>query len=38
MRSVDGREPGWRYRELAAPHLAGWTAPRAVADLLLEAV
>ena len=31
-------EPGWRYRELASPHLALCTAPRAVADLLLEAV
>ncbi|MGH9173718.1 MAG: alpha/beta fold hydrolase [Vicinamibacterales bacterium] len=31
-------EPTWRYRELAADHLAPWTAPRAVADLLLEVV
>jgi pimeloyl-ACP methyl ester carboxylesterase len=31
-------EPGWRYRELAASHLAGLTVPREVADLLLEAV
>jgi pimeloyl-ACP methyl ester carboxylesterase len=30
--------PAWRYRELAASHFAPWTAPRAVADLLLEAV
>jgi pimeloyl-ACP methyl ester carboxylesterase len=29
-------EPGWHYRELAASHFAPWTAPRAVADLLLE--
>lgn len=31
-------EPGWRYRELAASHLAALTRPREVADLLLEAV
>jgi pimeloyl-ACP methyl ester carboxylesterase len=31
-------EPNWRYRELAADHLAPWTAPRAVADLVLEVV
>jgi pimeloyl-ACP methyl ester carboxylesterase len=31
-------EPEWRYRELAAPHLAGLTVPREVADLLLEVV
>ncbi len=30
-------EPAWRYRELAAGHGAPFTAPRAVADLLLEA-
>jgi pimeloyl-ACP methyl ester carboxylesterase len=29
-------EPGWRYRELAACHDAMVTAPREVADLLLE--
>jgi pimeloyl-ACP methyl ester carboxylesterase len=29
-------EPKWRYRELAACHYAPWTAPRAVADLLIE--
>jgi pimeloyl-ACP methyl ester carboxylesterase len=29
-------EPAWRYRELAASHFAPWTAPRAVADLLIE--
>jgi pimeloyl-ACP methyl ester carboxylesterase len=31
-------EPAWRYRELAASHLAPVTASRAVADLLLEVV
>jgi pimeloyl-ACP methyl ester carboxylesterase len=31
-------EPGWRYRELAESHAAPLTAPRAVANLLLEAV
>jgi pimeloyl-ACP methyl ester carboxylesterase len=31
-------EPGWRYRELAESHAAPFTAPRAVADLLLEVV
>jgi pimeloyl-ACP methyl ester carboxylesterase len=31
-------EPTWRYRELAASHAAPFTAPRALADLLLEAV
>jgi pimeloyl-ACP methyl ester carboxylesterase len=31
-------EPAWRYRELADSHAAPLTAPRAVADLLLEAV
>ena len=31
-------EPGWRYRELTHSHLAVWTAPQAVADVLLEAV
>ncbi|HEX2281283.1 MAG TPA: alpha/beta hydrolase [Thermomicrobiales bacterium] len=31
-------EPEWRYRELAATHLAPVTEPREVADLLLEAV
>ena len=31
-------EPSWRYRELAASHAAPFTAPRAVADLLLEVV
>jgi pimeloyl-ACP methyl ester carboxylesterase len=30
-------EPGWRYRELAESHAAPFTAPRAVADLLLDA-
>jgi pimeloyl-ACP methyl ester carboxylesterase len=29
-------EPGWRYRELDASHAAPFTAPRAVADVLLE--
>jgi pimeloyl-ACP methyl ester carboxylesterase len=29
-------EPSWRYRELAADHGAPFTAPQAVADLLLE--
>jgi hypothetical protein len=29
-------EPGWRYRELATGHDAMITAPREVADLLLE--
>ena len=29
---------GWRYRELAASHLAALTRPREVADLLLETV
>jgi pimeloyl-ACP methyl ester carboxylesterase len=31
-------EPTWRYRELAESHAAPFTAPRAVADLLLEVV
>jgi pimeloyl-ACP methyl ester carboxylesterase len=31
-------EPAWRYRELGESHAAPLTAPRAVADLLLEAV
>ena len=31
-------EPSWHYRELAASHLAVVTAPREVADLLLEAI
>jgi pimeloyl-ACP methyl ester carboxylesterase len=31
-------EPAWRYREFAASHLAPWTAPREVAELLLEVV
>jgi pimeloyl-ACP methyl ester carboxylesterase len=31
-------EPTWRYRELAESHAAPFTAPRAVAGLLLEAV
>ena len=29
-------EPTWGYRELAASHAAPMTAPRAVADLLIE--
>jgi hypothetical protein len=29
-------EPTWRYRELAETHAAPFTAPRTVADLLLE--
>ena len=29
-------EPAWHYRELAAGHGAPFTAPQAVADLLLE--
>jgi hypothetical protein len=31
-------EPTWRYRELAANHMAPVTAPRATADLLLSLV
>jgi pimeloyl-ACP methyl ester carboxylesterase len=31
-------EPTWRYRELAESHFAPWTAPHAVADLLLDIV
>jgi hypothetical protein len=31
-------KPTWRYRELAASHMAGFTVPGAVAGLLLEAV
>ena len=31
-------EPGWRYRELAERHAAPFTAPRAVAEMLLEVV
>lgn len=31
-------EPGWRFRELAETHAAPFTAPQAVADLLLEVV
>ena len=30
-------EPGWRYREVGETHAAPFTAPRAVAELLLEA-
>jgi pimeloyl-ACP methyl ester carboxylesterase len=30
------KEAGWRYRELAAAHMAPFTHPRDVADLLLE--
>lgn len=32
------RNPGWRYRELAANHLAPVTAPRETAELLLRLV
>ena len=32
------RTPGWRYRELATPHLPFITHPREVTDLLLEIV
>lgn len=31
-------QPKWRYRELGESHFAPWTAPRAVADLLLDIV
>jgi pimeloyl-ACP methyl ester carboxylesterase len=31
-------EPQWRYRELSASHAAPFTAPRALAELLLEVV
>jgi pimeloyl-ACP methyl ester carboxylesterase len=31
-------DPGWRYRELAANHMAPVTAPRETADLLLSLV
>jgi pimeloyl-ACP methyl ester carboxylesterase len=31
-------EPGWRYRELAASHVAGLTMPREMAEVLLEVV
>ncbi len=30
-------EPGWRYRELATGHDAMITAPKELADLLVEA-
>jgi hypothetical protein len=29
-------EPGWDYRELDTKHMAMYTAPREVAELLLD--